>query len=100
MDDVVASASSAATAAASGEVRRKNLNVDQGLLDKVKSKLGLRTETEAVEMGLGALLEIAEFQEELLAGFDDLMRVGGLGDQVDEELDFSGFRARTPDSAD
>jgi hypothetical protein len=79
-------------------VRRKNLNVDQGLLDTARELLGVRTETEAVTLGLGALVDLAEFRAEMLAGFDDLMEVGGLGPVPDEELDLSGFGAR-PDRA-
>lgn len=91
---IVDAAANAAAAGASGEIRRKNLNVDQGLLDLVRSKLRLKTETEAVEVGLGALLEITDFQAEMLTGFDDLMEAGGiLGTTEEEELDFSGFSA-------
>jgi hypothetical protein len=80
-----------AAARASGQVRRKNLNVDQGLLDQARELLGVRTETEAVALGLGAVLDLAEFHAAMLAGFDDLMQVGGLGLVEGEELDLSGF---------
>ena len=86
----------AAAASASGQVRRKNLNVDQGLLDRARGALGVATETEAVALGLGAVLDLAEFQAEMLAGFDDLMRVGGLSRVEDEEVDLSGFVAPQP----
>lgn len=89
----------AAAARASGQVRRKNLNVDQGLLDQARALLGVKTETEAVALGLGAVLELAAFRAELLAGFDDLMRVGGLGRVEDEESDFSGFAAEPTGAA-
>lgn len=83
----------AAAASATGQVRRKNLNVDQGLLDRARGALGVATETEAVALGLGAVLDLAEFQADVLAGFDDLMRVGGLSLVEGEELDLSGFAA-------
>ena len=82
-----------AAASASGQVRRKNLNVDQGLLDRARGALGVATETEAVALGLGAVLDLAEFQADMLAGFDSLMRVGGLSLVEGEELDLSGFAA-------
>ncbi len=75
----------------SGEVRRKNLNIDQGLLDQARRVLGVRTETEAVELGLGAVIELVEFHRDMLDGFDRLMASGGFQHDTDEERDFSGF---------
>lgn len=83
-------------AGTAGPIRRKNLNVNQGLLDRAKQLLGVKTETEAVELGLGAVIELAEFQDEMLAGFDRLMATGGLTHDPDEERDFSGFLAPAP----
>lgn len=85
-----------AAASTAGPVRRKNLNVNQGLLDRAKQLLGVKTETEAVALGLGAVIELAEFQDEMLAGFDRLMATGGLTHDPDEERDFSGFLAPAP----
>ncbi len=53
-------------------IRRKNLNIDQGKLDRVRQLLGANTETEAVDQALSALL----LQEELIAG---VRRVAGSG---------------------
>jgi len=75
----------------SGVVRRKNLNIDQGLLDQARLALGVRTETEAVELGLGAVLEVVEFQKAMLEGFDRLMASGAFTHDPDEALDFSAF---------
>ena len=75
----------------SGVVRRKNLNIDQGLLDQARRVLGVRTETEAVELGLGAVIELVEFHRDMLDGFDRLMESGGFTHDQSEERDFSGF---------
>jgi Bacterial antitoxin of type II TA system, VapB len=53
-------------------IRRKNLNIDQAKLDRVRELLGARTETEAVDQALSALL----LREELIAG---VRRVAGSG---------------------
>jgi len=77
----------------SGVVRRKNLNIDQGLLDHARHVLGVRTETEAVELGLGAVIELVEFHRDMLNGFDRLMVSGGFTHDASEARDFSGFIA-------
>jgi len=53
-------------------IRRKNLNIDQAKLDRVKQALGARTETEAVDQALSMVL----FREELVEG---IRRIGGSG---------------------
>lgn len=53
-------------------VRRKNLNIDQAKLDRVRELLGADTETQAVDLALSALL----LREELIAG---VRRVAGSG---------------------
>lgn len=53
-------------------VRRKNLNIDQAKLDRVRELLGADTETEAVDQALSALI----LREELTAG---VRRVAGSG---------------------
>ncbi len=75
----------------SGVVRRKNLNIDHGLLDHARRVLGVRTETEAVELGLGAVIELVEFHRGMLDGFDRLMASGGFRHDEGEARDFSGF---------
>lgn len=56
------------------DVRRKNLNIDQTKLDQVKDLLGVRTETEAVDRALSALL----LREELVAGVRRIAGTGGV----------------------
>lgn len=79
---------------ASGAGRRKNMFVPQGLLDRARTALGVKTETEAVTLGLGAAVDLAEFQHAMLAGFDRLMATGGLSPVEGEEAVLDGFRAR------
>lgn len=56
------------------DVRRKNLNIDQGKLDRVRELLGANTETEAVDEALSALL----LREELVAGVRAIAGTGGV----------------------
>ena len=81
---------------AAGAVRRKNMFVPQALLDRAREALGVKTETEAVALGLGAAVDLAEFRREMLAGFDELMAVGGLSPVEGEEVVLDGFRPRPP----
>ena len=55
-------------------VRRKNLNIDQAKLDRVRELLGADTETEAVDQALSALL----LREELIAGVRQVAGSGGV----------------------
>lgn len=80
-----------AETAREGRKPRKNMYLSQSLIDKAKAVLGVKTESEAVEIGLGAVIEIGEFHRAMLTGFDRLMEVGGLAHDEDEERDFSGF---------
>jgi Arc/MetJ family transcription regulator len=78
---------------ATGEVRRKNINIDQGQLDAVRELYGLKTETEAVALALGTAIDQAAFEREVLVGFDRLLEHGEfryVGER-EEDLDFSGF---------
>lgn len=65
-------------------MRRKNLNIDQGKLDRLIALLGSGTETEVVDQALDLLL----FQEEAMAG---LRKLAGRGHEIenlfDEHLD-------------
>jgi len=81
-------------------LRRKNLNVDQALLDRAREVLGVRTETEAVERGLAAAIEQADFKAAMLAGFDRLMEIDGLNFVEGEEIDLSGFRTSSADTTE
>jgi hypothetical protein len=61
------------------EVRRKNLNIDQVKLDRVKDALGARTETEAVDQALSMVL----FREELVEGIRLIAGRGGVDNVFD-----------------
>jgi Arc/MetJ family transcription regulator len=63
------------------QVRRKNLNIDQGKLDRVRKVLGVRTETEAVDQALDMIL----FREELLEGIDRIAGSGGVENFFDAD---------------
>lgn len=56
------------------KMRRKNLNIDQAKLDRVKDLLGVPTETEAVDRALSALL----LRGELVAGVRRVAATGGV----------------------
>jgi hypothetical protein len=57
-----------------GRSRRKNLNIDQTKLDRVRALLGVKTETEAVDQALSMLL----LREELVAGVRGIAGSGGV----------------------
>lgn len=52
--------------------------------------------THSLPLGLGALLELAEFQTALTDGFDRLTVTGSLHLVGDEGMDLSGFPTRRP----
>jgi hypothetical protein len=58
----------------SRKVRRKNLNVDQTKLDRVKDALGAKTETEAIDQALSMVL----LREELVEGIRRIAGSGGV----------------------
>jgi hypothetical protein len=66
------------------KIRRKNLNVDQTKLDRVKDALGARTETEAIDQALAIVL----LREELVEGIRRIAGSGGVENvfRDDEEL--------------
>ena len=53
-------------------IRRKNVNIDQVKLDRVRAILGADSETDAIDQALSMLL----LRDELLAG---VARIGGTG---------------------
>ena len=55
-------------------IRRKNLNIDQSKLDRVRDALGVETETEAVDQAL----ELVLLREELVAGVRRIAGSGGV----------------------
>ena len=64
-------------------VRRKNLNIDQAKLDRVRELLGADTETEAVDQALSALL----LREELIAGVRRVAGSGGVENVFDGDVE-------------
>jgi hypothetical protein len=60
-------------------IRRKNLNIDQGKLDRARMLLGADTETETVDQALSALL----LREELIAGVREIAGTGGVENVFD-----------------
>ena len=68
--------------------------IDIDMAESLAKALGVKTETEAVALGLGAAVDLAEFQHEMLAGFDHLMKTRGLSPVEGEEVVLDGFRAR------
>lgn len=73
--------------------RRKNLNIDQGKLERVMTLYGTATETDAVDLALAQAIDLAAFRTEALAGLGELLGAGGFDFHGDDEtaLDFSGF---------
>ena len=55
-------------------VRRKNVNIDQSKLDRVREILGAESETEAIDQALSLLL----LREELIQGVEKIAGTGGV----------------------
>ena len=55
-------------------VRRKNVNIDQSKLDRVREILGADSETEAIDQALSLLL----LREELVQGVEKIAGTGGV----------------------
>jgi len=73
-------------------IRRKNLNLDQRLIDRARTALGAATETDAIMRALAITVELDGFRREAAKGAAALY--GRLGfAHVDDEttLDFRGF---------
>jgi hypothetical protein len=60
-------------------LRRKNLNVDQVKLDRVRDVLGARTETEAIDQALSWIL----LHEELMEGIRSIQGTAGVENVFD-----------------
>lgn len=67
-------------AAPSKKLRRKNLILDQGKIDRAKKLLGAATETEAITRALDAVNDVARFRLEVDAALDGLVGKGGFED--------------------
>ena len=55
-------------------IRRKNVNIDQVKLDRVRAILGAESETQAIDQALSMLL----LRDELLAGVARIAGTGGV----------------------
>jgi len=64
-------------------IRRKNLNIDQGKLDRAVEVLGAATETEAVDRALSLVL----LRDELLAGVESIAGTGGVEDVYGDDVE-------------
>ena len=64
-------------------IRRKNLNIDQDKLDRVKELLGTETETEAVDQALSVVL----LREELIGGVERIAGTGGVENVFDDDVE-------------
>jgi hypothetical protein len=77
------------------DLRRKNFDLDQHLLDRVRVALGARTEREAITRAMDIALDFVAFRNEVAAGSRTLFGAGGFENDFDDPdaLDFSGFAA-------
>jgi Arc/MetJ family transcription regulator len=66
-----------------GDIRRKNMNIDQAKLDRVRELLGVDTETEAVDQALSALI----LREELIAGVRRIAGSGGVENVFEDDVE-------------
>ena len=56
------------------DIRRKNVNIDQSKLDRVRRLLGVDTETEAIDQALAMVL----LREDLVRGVQKIAGSGGV----------------------
>jgi hypothetical protein len=64
-------------------IRRKNVNIDQWKLDRVKELLNADSETEAIDQALAMLL----FREELLEGIEKIGGTGGVMNYFEDDVE-------------
>lgn len=64
-------------------IRRKNVNIDQTKLDRVRKLLGTETETEAIDQALDMIL----FREELVQGIERIAGIGGVENVFEDDLE-------------
>ena len=64
-------------------MRRKNLNIDQKKLNQVRSLLGARTETEAVDQALDLVL----LRQEVVRGIRRIAGSGGVENVFDGDAE-------------
>lgn len=64
-------------------IRRKNVNIDQSKLDRVRALLDAPSETDAIDQALSMLL----LREELVAGIERIAGTGGVEPVFEEDRD-------------
>jgi hypothetical protein len=74
-------------------IRRKNFDLDQRRIDRVRLALGAKTEREAITRAMDIALDTLAFEEEVAAGSRALFGKGGFENVFDdpEALDYTGF---------
>jgi len=61
--------------------RRKNLFIDQRRIDRAKAILDVDTETEAIDLALALVEDLAQFEAEIDRGLSGLVGKGGFVDR-------------------
>jgi hypothetical protein len=64
-------------------IRRKNVNIDQAKLDRVREILGARSETEAIDQALSLLL----LRDELMEGVARIAGTGGVTNYFQDDVE-------------
>ena len=64
-------------------IRRKNVNIDQVKLDRVREILGAASETEAIDQALSMLL----LRDELLEGIARIAGTGGVTNVFEDDIE-------------
>ena len=78
------------------DIRRKNVNLDQRLIDRARTALGAATETDAITGALTVAVELADFRRELAEGAGALYGRGAFSHaDAEKSLDFRGFQQKT-----
>lgn len=68
---------------AEARIRRKNINIDQAKLDRVRKLLAASSETEAVDQALSMLL----LREELINGIEQIAGTGGIDNVFEDDVE-------------
>jgi len=64
-------------------IRRKNVNIDQTKLDRVRRLLGTETETETIDQALDMIL----FREEVVRGIERIAGTGGVQNVFEDDVE-------------
>ena len=66
--------------------RRKNLFIDQRRIDRAKAILDVDTETEAIDLALALVEDLAQFEAEIDRGLSGLVGKGGFVDRFPSKV--------------